>query len=143
MIQVSWPGYSKRETRHLRISINVIFKMHLQKTLALLASSAWLASAVPSDGLRLIKTSPEDLGVWVTEEEKITEYTAKGKHFIDITDITVSFQLSHCTVPINANFARTQKSSPSCPPPSQRSPPSPHAPSPIQPAQPGKRRPTL
>lgn len=72
-------------------------KMHLQKLVSLLAGSAYLAAAAPvaegrdplTTGLRLIKTSPEDPGVWVTEEEKISEYTAKGKHFIDITDITV------------------------------------------------------
>ncbi|KAL2271426.1 hypothetical protein VTJ83DRAFT_797 [Remersonia thermophila] len=69
--------------------------MHLQKFVSLLAGSACLAAAAPAavadttaSELRLIKTSPEDPGVWVTEEQKFTEYTAKGKHFIDITDIT-------------------------------------------------------
>ncbi|KAK1760259.1 hypothetical protein QBC47DRAFT_312598 [Echria macrotheca] len=67
--------------------------MHLSKTLTILAGSAWLASAAPSAGLskksdvRLIKTSPEDPGTWVTEDEKIT-LTAQGKNFVDITDIT-------------------------------------------------------
>ncbi|KAL1839274.1 hypothetical protein VTJ49DRAFT_1674 [Mycothermus thermophilus] len=68
--------------------------MHLQRIVSLLAGSAYLAAAAPAAvpdataELRLIKTSPEDPGVWVTEEEKFTKYTAKGKHFVDITDIT-------------------------------------------------------
>jgi len=69
--------------------------MQLPTLLALAASSAWLAAAAPSvDGVdrrdvRLIKTSPQDPGKWVTEEEKISQYISKGKHFIDITDIKV------------------------------------------------------
>ncbi|KAL8923848.1 MAG: hypothetical protein Q9172_002936 [Xanthocarpia lactea] len=38
-------------------------------------------------GLRLIKTSPTDQGAWVTDEEKINNYTGKCAHFVDITDI--------------------------------------------------------
>ena len=68
--------------------------------LTVLAGSASIASAAPAEGklttgLRLIKTSPQDPGTWVTEEDKISKYTAKGKTFIDITDITV--RLSHTT----------------------------------------------
>ncbi|CZT09798.1 related to Probable leucine aminopeptidase MCYG_04170 [Rhynchosporium graminicola] len=62
---------------------------------ALVASSSLLVSALPSTdglkingGLRLIKTSEADPGRWVTEDQKIEEYTAKNIHFIDITDIT-------------------------------------------------------
>ncbi|KAK0649192.1 hypothetical protein B0T16DRAFT_428046 [Cercophora newfieldiana] len=66
--------------------------MQLPTILALVASSAWLTTATPSieavdrRAASLIKTSPEDLGTWVTEEEKLS-LTAQGKHFIDITDI--------------------------------------------------------
>ena len=74
--------------------------MRTQTFLALLASSAWSADAAPATesaqraaGLRLIKTSPEDAGKWVTEEQKITDYTAKNIGFIDITDITVCFMM--------------------------------------------------
>ena len=63
---------------------------------ALVASSSLLVSALPStdsskinSGLRLIKTSEADPGIWVTEDEKIEQYTAKNIKFIDITDITV------------------------------------------------------
>ncbi|KAK3315528.1 hypothetical protein B0H66DRAFT_502435 [Apodospora peruviana] len=56
-----------------------------------LASSVALVSAAPADklsaGLRLIKTSPTDPGTWVTEEDKISKYTAKNIGFVDITDI--------------------------------------------------------
>ncbi|KAK0611915.1 hypothetical protein B0T14DRAFT_338337 [Immersiella caudata] len=63
--------------------------MQLPTILALAASSASLAAAVDVDttGLRLIKTSPEDLGIWVTEEEKLV-MAFEHKHFVDITDIT-------------------------------------------------------
>ncbi|KAL2129254.1 hypothetical protein VTI74DRAFT_8008 [Chaetomium olivicolor] len=70
--------------------------MKLQ-VLSVLAGSVWLTSATPpadssrvasTAGLRLIKVSPEDSGRWVTEEDKIRNYKAKGIGFVDITDIT-------------------------------------------------------
>ncbi|KAK4445871.1 hypothetical protein QBC34DRAFT_357436 [Podospora aff. communis PSN243] len=67
--------------------------MQLRTILALVASSAWLTAAAPSvdavdrRAVRLVKTSPEDIGTWITEEEKLV-WTAQGKHFVDITDIT-------------------------------------------------------
>ncbi|KAK0100297.1 hypothetical protein ONS95_008255 [Cadophora gregata] len=68
---------------------------------ALVASSSLLVSALPSTdsskinaGLRLIKTSEADPGIWVTEDEKIEKYTAKNIKFIDITDITDSYVLN-------------------------------------------------
>ncbi|KAL2072818.1 hypothetical protein VTL71DRAFT_12161 [Oculimacula yallundae] len=70
--------------------------MHFKLCLgALAASSSLLVSALPSTdsskinaGLRLIKTSEADPGRWVTEDEKIEQYTAKNIGFVDITDIT-------------------------------------------------------
>lgn len=59
--------------------------------LSLIAGSAHVANAAPkpaAPGLRLIKTSPTDPGTWVTEDQKDTDFTAKGIRFIDITDIT-------------------------------------------------------
>lgn len=59
--------------------------------LSLIAGSAHVANAAPkpaTPGLRLIKTSPTDPGTWVTEDQKDTDFTAKGIRFIDITDIT-------------------------------------------------------
>ncbi len=53
----------------------------------LLLCLASLVSAAPKSGLRLIKTSPEDPGTWVTEEQKLTNYVAKDIHFVDITDV--------------------------------------------------------
>ncbi|KAL2264469.1 hypothetical protein VTK26DRAFT_34 [Humicola hyalothermophila] len=50
-------------------------------------------------GLRLIKTSPDDPGKWVTEEQKITEYKAKGIGFVDITDITDAQVLAALSAP--------------------------------------------
>ncbi|KAH8685371.1 peptidase family M28, partial [Tricladium varicosporioides] len=55
--------------------------------------------------LRLIKTSELDPGVWVTEDQKIENYVAKGIYFIDITDIkneTTLLRLS--TVPEEAHI---------------------------------------
>lgn len=71
--------------------------MHLQTALAVLASAAHLASAAPAAEsnkqnapLRLIKTSEEDPGRWVTEEEKAKLVLgSKRINFIDITDIQV------------------------------------------------------
>ena len=51
---------------------------------AFVASLSLVAALPPTDGrvandgtLRLIKTSESDPGVWVTEEQKITQYVAK------------------------------------------------------------------
>ncbi|KAI0515141.1 Zn-dependent exopeptidase [Xylaria bambusicola] len=38
------------------------------------------------DGLRLVKTSEEDAGTWMTEEEKFEKLTSKRIGFMDITD---------------------------------------------------------
>src|SRR6478609_7490656 len=39
--------------------------------------------------LRLLKTSEDDPGVWVTEKEKIENYMLKHVHFMDITETPV------------------------------------------------------
>jgi bacterial leucyl aminopeptidase len=71
--------------------------MHLQAALAVLAAACQLVHASPAaedlqvnKGLRLIKTSEEDPGQWVTEDEK-DKLVVAGKYvgFIDITDIKV------------------------------------------------------
>ncbi|KAL7957260.1 Zn-dependent exopeptidase [Trichoderma compactum] len=60
-------------------------------TLALLVAAFPLALAAPLTGsnseLRLIKTSEDDVGQWVTEREKFDRFTSKNIGFIDITDI--------------------------------------------------------
>ncbi|KAL8989213.1 MAG: hypothetical protein Q9169_008406 [Polycauliona sp. 2 TL-2023] len=71
--------------------------MHLKHGIATILISISIASAASlSDadfqarlrqGYRLIKTSPSDQGAWVTDEEKISNYTGKCVHFVDITDI--------------------------------------------------------
>ncbi|KAK0615683.1 hypothetical protein B0T17DRAFT_592409 [Bombardia bombarda] len=79
--------------------------MHAQALLALLAGSASLVAAVPTAaankaaGLRLIKTSPESAGIWVSEEDKITKYRNKRIGFVDITDITDSEVISMLSTP--------------------------------------------
>ncbi|KAJ4287065.1 hypothetical protein N0V88_007759 [Collariella sp. IMI 366227] len=74
-----------------KLMINILFGS------TILFISVWLiAGAPPADasrtantaGLRLIKVSPEDSGRWVSEEDKIRKYKAKGIGFVDITDIT-------------------------------------------------------
>lgn len=80
--------------------------MRFSVPLALLASSASSALAAPAvesqdvhAGLSLIKTSPEDPGRWVTEEQKITEYKSKGIGFVDITGITDASVLAALSTP--------------------------------------------
>lgn len=72
--------------------------MRFQPILALLLgvaaaspiSQAETSSVTADATLRLIKTSEEDTGTWVSEDEKIENYVAKGVNFIDITDMNVS-----------------------------------------------------
>ncbi|KAH6617672.1 hypothetical protein B0J18DRAFT_451171 [Chaetomium sp. MPI-SDFR-AT-0129] len=80
--------------------------MRFSVPLALLASSVSSALAAPAvesqgvhAGLRLIKTSPEDPGRWVTEEQKITDYKSKGIGFVDITGITDANVLAALSAP--------------------------------------------
>jgi hypothetical protein len=80
--------------------------MHLSVVLALLAGSVSSVVAAPAaesqaanTGLRLIKTSPEDPGQWVTEEQKIRDYKSKGTGFVDITDITDAEVLATLSAP--------------------------------------------
>lgn len=71
--------------------------MHLKSCIAsalVSISVATAASLIDADfqarvkqGFRLIKTSPTDTGAWVTDEDKIANYTGKCVHFVDITDI--------------------------------------------------------
>ena len=67
--------------------------MSLKLAVAALAASAGIASARPettvpdTTTLRLVKTSEDDPGQWVTPEEKYELFTSKGIGFIDITDI--------------------------------------------------------
>ncbi|KAL6823549.1 Zn-dependent exopeptidase [Trichoderma camerunense] len=65
--------------------------MVTKATLALLVAAFPLALAAPLTGsnseLRLIKTSEDDVGQWVTEQEKFDRFTSKNIGFIDITDI--------------------------------------------------------
>jgi bacterial leucyl aminopeptidase len=80
--------------------------MRVQVVFTLLATSAWSVAAVPTTGsakpdhgLRLIMTSPGDPGRWVTEEQKIRDYKAKGIGFVDITDITDAQVLAALSTP--------------------------------------------
>ncbi len=59
------------------------------------ATYAAPANAKPQgDGeLRLIKTSEQDPGQWVTDDEKFERFTSKHIGFVDITDISASFFL--------------------------------------------------
>ncbi|KAL8688043.1 MAG: hypothetical protein Q9218_005945 [Villophora microphyllina] len=69
------------------------FKASVWEALLFTSSLATAAPALDAfqakieQGLRLIKTSEADPGLWVTEEEKMVNYTGKRVHFIDITDI--------------------------------------------------------
>ncbi|KAF6800313.1 leucine aminopeptidase [Colletotrichum sojae] len=69
--------------------------MRFSTIIALAAASFGLVAAAPAadnvqvdPALRLVKTSEDDAGTWVTEDEKFEKYTSKGIGFIDITDIT-------------------------------------------------------
>lgn len=71
--------------------------MHFSNAALLaLAASFQLVLSAPADKtvkinrlLRLVKTSEEDPGKWVTEDQKFELFTSKGIGFIDITDIKV------------------------------------------------------
>lgn len=75
-------------------------KMVTKATVTLLAAACPLVLSAPLTGssseLRLIKTSEQDAGQWVTEQEKFDRFTAKNIGFIDITDVEVGVvQLCH------------------------------------------------
>lgn len=69
--------------------------MALKLAVAALAATVQISSAAPSversadanTDLRLVKTSPEDPGQWVTEAQKFELFTSRGIGFIDITNI--------------------------------------------------------
>lgn len=63
----------------------------LPKVLFGLATLLCSVAAVPGKkGLRLIKTSEEDVGVWVSEAEKFERFVAPHVNFVDVTDTPVS-----------------------------------------------------
>lgn len=70
--------------------------MHFSTAVVALVASLQITYAAPSEkivresSLRLIKTSEDDPGQWVTEEEKYENFTAKKIGFIDITEIRVN-----------------------------------------------------
>ena len=86
--------------------------MRLIISLTALVSTASFAIAVPAArnadiadrALRLIKTSASDGGIWVTEEEKISKYTAKKIDFVDITDIKDTEVLQRFSASPSDNF---------------------------------------
>lgn len=61
----------------------------LQATVVL---GALTSQSLPArdEELRLVKTSEEDAGTWMTEEQKFEQLISKGIHFADITDTMVS-----------------------------------------------------
>jgi leucyl aminopeptidase len=72
--------------------------MRTNTALAVFAACIQAIHAAPADAkpqgdaeLRLVKTSEQDPGQWVTEEEKFERFTSKSIGFIDITDIKVCF----------------------------------------------------
>ena len=71
--------------------------MHFNAFLTVLVAAGHAVQAAPSSDspktdalLRLVKTSEEDPGQWVTEEQKFERFTSKRIGFVDITDIQVS-----------------------------------------------------
>jgi bacterial leucyl aminopeptidase len=77
--------------------------------LVALATSLQFTSAAPAaeaasgdSELRLVKTSEEDPGQWVTEAQKFELFTSKNIGFIDITDIKVG-HAALTELRINAN----------------------------------------
>jgi hypothetical protein len=103
--------------------------MHLQAALTVLAAACQLVHASPAaedlqvnKGLRLIKTSEEDPGRWVTEDEK-DKLVVAGKYvgFIDITDIKVRLRAWHQASTTDLSI-RMRMFSPSSPPRPTRRP---------------------
>lgn len=72
--------------------------MHFKSVVAVLAAASHLAVAAPAttkvegSSMRLIKTSEEDPGQWMTQEQvdNLARQSRRTK-FIDITDIQVRF----------------------------------------------------
>ncbi|KAL2138047.1 hypothetical protein VTI28DRAFT_7573 [Corynascus sepedonium] len=88
--------------------------------LAFVAGLAWSATAAPAPGttgaragLSLIKTSPEDAGKWVTDEQKIRDYKSKGIGFVDITNITDPDVLAALSAPDSERVSALAVSYPS------------------------------
>lgn len=54
-----------------------------------LALAAVRSEPRPATELRLVKTSEEDAGTWMTEEEKFEKLISKRIGFMDITDTMV------------------------------------------------------
>lgn len=91
--------------------------MRAQTFISIIASSASLAIAAPATtpvpsepGLRLIKTSASDPGIWVTEGQKYLDYIVKDIEFVDITGITVrTLYPDKAQLETHLNNSRTQK----------------------------------
>lgn len=66
------------------------------------ALAAPAQDATRTDGLCLIKTSEADPGQWVTEQQKLDQFTSKNIGFIDITDITDEEVLSILSAEVSA-----------------------------------------
>ncbi|TDZ22485.1 Leucine aminopeptidase 1 [Colletotrichum orbiculare MAFF 240422] len=70
----------------MRFSKN--FLLVVAATLGLVAAAPATDEMHLNPGLRLVKTSEDDAGTWVAEDEKFEKYTSKSIGFIDITDIS-------------------------------------------------------
>ncbi|ORY58527.1 uncharacterized protein BCR38DRAFT_500358 [Pseudomassariella vexata] len=58
----------------------------LNASVALGAVASYNVPTRQAEGLRLIKTSDDDAGTWVTEEEKFEKFISQHVGFVDITD---------------------------------------------------------
>ncbi|TDZ47642.1 Leucine aminopeptidase 1 [Colletotrichum trifolii] len=70
----------------MRFSKN--FLVVVAATLGLVAAAPATDEMHLNPGLRLVKTSEDDAGTWVAEDEKFDKYTSKSIGFIDITNIS-------------------------------------------------------
>jgi hypothetical protein len=73
-------------------------------SLAVVVAALPAANIPPAQGLRLVKTSEADTGIWVTEEEKFSRFIAKRIPFLDVTE---TFDLDTIGAAARAGQSRT------------------------------------
>ena len=97
---------------HYHLLVEFLISLFIMRLIISLTALVTTAIAVPAAhnadiadrALRLIKTSASDEGIWVTEGEKISKYTAKKIDFVDITDIKDTEVLQRLSASPSDNF---------------------------------------
>lgn len=120
--RVSFPPYGPR-LLHVYLSSTIATMVRSAK-LAVIGSAVFNSAAVlgavamynkavqQADDLRLIKTSDDDAGTWMTEEEKFEKFISKKIGFVDMTD---TMELEEMRISLNSTVSKRQNVIPSGP----------------------------